>query len=419
MTMYMKQLFTMGLALAILFSSCGKNDPIPTPHPPKPTPEQPQTKKPGEEKKPEDPKTPQKPEEPKKPDTPQPKKPKQPEAPKQTPRPQDVDMGLRSIAKWSVSEAKYLKDFNFEALYVDNKAEELNIQAFKDLISIEVVGFDGSTYTFTEEDLKHVTIQDVKFTGSDFTSGRITFRTVYKGVRSQIETSLPFDHKAFYRNKISTNLAKTGKRYLRGSAEYLSVFYNSLLNYDTDRYRIILKSSLGISVNESSNSITCHLSVEHIGTDKPLATILYEIEGFKTLSALKSELQIASTHELMTNMKDRFKRYSRNPQLFSKSVESTVKQWIKLADLSIDRGDSGVQTLSWEEVSAQGRGIFDVLKAGGEYYNLDASFESPQFIVKNVRWDDTDLLITVELQAIGEVAGLGIEKTIRVPKVKA
>lgn len=312
-------------------------------------------------------------------------------------RPADIDLGLRGIAHWRIQPEVYLEKFDFEALYIDNNTARFTAEYLKQFVRFEAVAINGQglPYTFTEEDLKKVKIHDIKFDGSATRSGKITFYTSYNGTKSKNLTELPFDHKAYYDRKLKLDAQALGKVYLMGVSKHVDLFYNNLLSYDRSKYRVQLAAAETYA-ELSNNRLTCMLRVEDVKTNKELAQIQKTYTGFKSLSQLKSELQIASSHELLEYVSKRMKQYKSEQMRFG-ALRTTIKAWQKHLQLAVKSADRPWAQLNWETVTnAYGQQV-EALVAGNNLRELDLCFEEPYFQLKSIRVSGEDVYLTLNL----------------------
>lgn len=315
-------------------------------------------------------------------------------------RPEDLDLGLRTVGQWRVDKATYLDQFDFEALYLNNNKARFTTDYLKQFVRFQAVRVDGTggVYTLTDADLKHLSIVDIAFEATSASSGHITFYTAYKGVKSSNKTMLPFDHTAYYDAKVKPNTQAIAHRYLLGVSKYPGVFYGSLLDYDSNKYRLLLVEH-SAQADLSSNVLHCTLILEHSTTGKRLAELHKTIKGFKPLSKLQNELQLSSSYELLEEMRKRVNRY-KSEKMRLEVLRSTMPIWRKTLQIAIKDSHRGLTQLYWDKVRDSYHQEVDAMLAGQNAAELDLYFESPIFELQSIRIDGEDLYLHIKLSEV-------------------
>ncbi|MCK0202882.1 hypothetical protein MWN41_07620 [Ornithobacterium rhinotracheale] len=294
-------------------------------------------------------------------------------------KPDDFHMGNRSYASWK-EDVDYIGGFDIETLLSGADNQKYDAAYFSQFIKIFSSSPNGNNfYTFQAEDFKDVEIKDLKF---DIGRNVITFKTSYKGVKSEITSSLKFDLANFYDRKIKINEDFVASHYMRGIYEELGGFIGNLLNYDDEKYNLELAGSK--NKDESNNSLGFSIRVTD-KKDKYITTVYKNISGFRPLSSLQEELSIAPTYELREKIKEKIDRNKRNISLLE-LLKPSVNEWMKSADFYFNNTD-----LEWRGDHYSARGF------------LDLYIGSPRFELILATKEDNWLILKVKVVQINEV----------------
>lgn len=294
-------------------------------------------------------------------------------------KPDDFHMGNRSYASWK-EDVDYIGGFDIETLLSGADNQKYDAAYFSQFIKIFSSSPNGNNfYTFQAEDFKDVEIKDLKF---DIGRNVITFKTSYKGVKSEITSSLKFDLANFYDRKIKINEDFVASHYMRGIYEELGGFIGNLLNYDDEKYNLELAGSK--NKDESNNSLGFSIRVTD-KKDKYITTVYKNISGFRPLSSLQEELSIAPTYELREKIKEKIDRNKRNISLLE-LLKPSVNEWMKSADFYLNNTD-----LEWRGDHYSARGF------------LDLYIGSPRFELILATKEDNWLILKVKVVQINEV----------------
>ncbi|MGV4530332.1 hypothetical protein [Ornithobacterium rhinotracheale] len=294
-------------------------------------------------------------------------------------KPDDFHMGNRSYASWK-EDVDYIGGFDIETLLSGADNQKYDAAYFSQFIKIFSSSPNGNNfYTFQAEDFKDVEIKDLKF---DIGRNVITFKTSYKGVKSEITSSLKFDLANFYDRKIKINEDFVASHYMRGIYEELGGFIGNLLNYDDEKYNLELAGAK--NKDESNNSLGFSIRVTD-KKDKYITTVYKNISGFKPLSSLQEELSIAPTYELREKIKEKIDRNKRNISLLD-LLKPSVNEWIKSADFYFNNTD-----LEWRGDHYSARGL------------LDLYIGSPRFELISATKEDNWLILKVKVVQVNEV----------------
>lgn len=287
--------------------------------------------------------------------------------------------GNRSYASWK-EDVDYIGGFDIETLLSGADNQKYDAAYFSQFIKIFSSSPNGNNfYTFQAEDFKDVEIKDLKF---DIGRNVITFKTSYKGVKSEITSSLKFDLANFYDRKIKINEDFVASHYMRGIYEELGGFIGNLLNYDDEKYNLELAGSK--NKDESNNSLGFSIRVTD-KKDKYITTVYKNISGFRPLSSLQEELSIAPTYELREKIKEKIDRNKRNISLLE-LLKPSVNEWMKSADFYFNNTD-----LEWRGDHYSARGF------------LDLYIGSPRFELILATKEDNWLILKVKVVQINEV----------------
>ncbi|MDO4763024.1 MAG: hypothetical protein Q4A00_01380 [Flavobacteriaceae bacterium] len=392
-----KIILSLVLAMSLLLVSCGRDEAS--------------IKKPKEEK-PITPTTPKDPPpnpspgtEPSKPDTqpnpspsPEPSPSPQPSNPEE--KPSEDDLRQRTYTnKWKVGQDVYIQRIDVADLY--NNPEKITINVLKELAVFETQnGNKTKHYTLTQEELSHIEISNLKY---DRVGKRILFSTKYKGSKSLVESSLPYDYIKFYERRITVNTEYVRNHYMRGTYQFFSI--GNVLNIDTNIFEIGNTTSKIKSDGENKIDVTVELSDKRIKDNLPFR-ITKEITGFKTLGDLANDLQIAPSAQLKEKLKEKISKIKNqnNGDLTGYLKNFFNSQW-KNEFLLMSFKSGG--ELEWNEDSTV------LLRSG----RLDIYLEDPRFILKSAVLEEKNLRMTVEFQQANEQA-INKEYSFVVPGVK-
>nr|AIC32818.1 Or77 [Ornithobacterium rhinotracheale] len=294
-------------------------------------------------------------------------------------KPDDFHMGNRSYASRK-EHVVYIGGFDLESPLSGADNQKYDAAYFSQFIKIFSSSPNGNNfYTFQAEDFKDVEIKDLKF---DIGRNVITFKTSYKGVKSEITSSLKFDLANFYDRKIKINEDFVASHYMRGIYEELGGFIGNLLNYDDEKYNLELAGSK--NKDESNNSLGFSIRVTD-KKDKYIKTVYINLSGIRPLYCLQEELSIAPTYVLREKIKEKIDRNKRNISLLE-LLKPSVNEWMKSADFYFNNTD-----LEWRGDHYSARGF------------LDLYIGSPRFELILATKEDNWLILKVKVVQINEV----------------
>lgn len=215
----------------------------------------------------------------------------------------DQTLATKATAKWSVQD----KD-----LYVDSFELERYILGGTHLYERVLSGFywsryvsfvstdaEGKPYTFTEEDIRSITVDEVKF---DDLRDELSFYVKYKNVRSQERTTLKISNEKYYERKFVGNLNKgvISDLYMRGVYEHINdyVYKLSRSYLSATNYMVEVQASPQKMRDDAANTITLWFTIKHRNGTLLVKDLRVEIKGFKPLAGVAKELKIKSNKDV-------------------------------------------------------------------------------------------------------------------------
>ena len=322
-------------------------------------------------------------------------------------KPSDFDMARRISVKWK-NGVDYQTQFDFDTLYRLKKADKYTAEYLSQFIDIEVLEQNSqNVYKYTADDFAKLQISNFEFQ-SGRSIGTLTFVITYNGNKGYVgsgtyaQPALAFDKNAYYASKLQLKKTVAAEYYMRGVYENAAVFYAGFFDYDTNLYAPILKS-----VNKSDSQNTLSVTIElqdKSGNENVLAEFTKEVEGFKPLSALATDLGLSTTADLGAYMGKRF-RSSADGDLLAKVKALPIQNWIKDVHFSLKKS-YGYLDLEREEVRMNnGNYLAPVWKtASNRGSDLDAYFLNPRFEVVEAKKEGIWLNLKVKLLEVNEVA---------------
>ena len=191
---------------------------------------------------------------------------------------------------------------------------------------------------------------------------------------------------------------------MRGVYENIDVFFAGLLKYDNVKF---LPRVMHAIKNDGSNNISLTLKLTaNDGHETELAQFTQTIKGFKPLTDLSNELQLAGSTELGEYFGKKF-RNTPNGDKLSQMPEPRL--WIEKAQKGIRRGGNLIE-LSSEEVN----GARVWRPASGSGSNLDIYLASPRFEVIEARKDGIFLHLKLKLVSVNDTAVEGVVISMQV-----
>ena len=316
-------------------------------------------------------------------------------------------MSHRLSVKWK-NGVDYQTQFDFDTLYRLKKNEKYTAEYLSQFIDIEVLEQNSqNVYKYTADDFAKLKISNFEFK-SGRSTGTLTFVVTYNGNKGYVgsgtyaQPTLSFDKNAYYASKLQLKKEVAAEYYMRGVYENAAVFYAGFFDYDTNIYAPILKS-----VNKSDSQNTLSVTIElqdKNGNENVLAEFTKEVEGFKPLSTLATDLGLSTTADLGAYMGKRF-RSSADGDLLAKVKALPIQNWIKNVHFSLKKS-YGYLDLEREEVRmSNGNYLAPVWKAtSNRGSDLDAYFLNPLFEVVEAKKEGIWLNLKVKLLQVNEVA---------------
>ncbi len=324
-------------------------------------------------------------------------------------KPEAYLIGQRSHApRWKVDKEIYLKEFDFETLYLNNSTDKFSTDYLARFVDFSSSYFrtgnlsEVVNYTFTEEDLQFVGIQDIKYEDNGYGNGYIAFKTSYKGHVSSSFSRLPFDRNEYYSFKVSLVPEFSKGKYVRGVYERLDVFYGHAIKYDNTRYAAVLSES-NKNYSESTSSITFEVKFRLQGSETLLGTFSKTLTGLKPLSSLKDDMRIAGSYELMEYMRKNTRLQKAQDGDVTQLLSSTVRSWIKKARIEL-KDAKRASELNWTSVNSQG-GTVDALQPEDISFDyMDVYLERPMFRLLSAELKEGNLKVTLSLDSVNDTA---------------
>lgn len=327
---------------------------------------------------------------------------------KKVSRPDDQVIAKRMQAEWSVAPEVYLQGIDLESLYLDGKTEKFTTETLSPYVRFYSSSVSGEQYVLTTEEVKGIQIKDVKYTSNEISgTGELTFKTVYKGVSSNSALTLPLNRNAYYAQKVklSPNFAKS--LYMRGVYEYLSVYIGDILDYDKNKYAALLKEDSKQAKNGSNSlSFTVELHRQGVNADRVIATLTFDVTGFKPLEMLKQDIFMSQDSEFIRVMSDKIKRRPQGVDLVT-HLNTGLDNWMTQSRWAF-KYPGNVQDLAWSKVRINGSEYNLLSGSGSTYAGRDVYLLSPKFRVTSAELSGTTLKGTVELISANDVSLSGV-----------
>lgn len=322
-------------------------------------------------------------------------------------KPSDYDMSHRLSVKWK-NGVDYQTQFDFDILYRLKKNEKYTAEYLSQFIDIEVLEQNSqNVYKYTADDFAKLQISNFEFKNGRST-GTLTFVVTYNGNKGYVgsggygQPTLSFDKNAYYASKFELKKDVVAQYYMRGVYENAQAFYSSFFDYDRAVFAPILKS---VDKSDSQNTLSLTIELqERNGSENVLATFTKDVEGFKSLSTLATELGLSTTADLGSYMGKRFRTVA-DGNLLAKVKALPIQNWIKNVHFSLKKAN-GYLDLEREEVRmSNGNYLAPVWKAtSNRGSDLDAYFLNPRFEVVEAKKEGIWLNLKVKLLEVNEVA---------------
>ncbi len=331
-------------------------------------------------------------------------------------KPADQDMAMRAMAKWKDG-VDYLSEFDFDTLFRLKKADKFTAEYLSKLVDLTSSAADGSNhYTFTPDDWAKTAISDVRYVPSNSHSGHVVFTITYNGIKGKTgnngSPSLAIDKNAYYAKQFTVDTEAASKRYMRGVYRHLDVFYGSLIKYDKAKFAPLIA---GKQRNNGDNSIELTIKLTpKDGSETELAQFSLTLKGFKPLSDLNNEWNIAGGTDVNEFFGKKFKNTPDGDKTAQvKAIDTRL--WLKLVQMTVKRGGGYVDLYPKEEKSENGNyNVTAWTPTDGKTEHKDIYLEEPRIEVIAAEKKGNFLDIKYKLTFVNETAVDGVEKTINV-----
>ncbi|MDY5858101.1 MAG: hypothetical protein SPK09_02575 [Porphyromonas sp.] len=329
------------------------------------------------------------------------------EPPKAT-RPADHYMASRAVAEWSVEPAVYLQALDLDALLLDNQPAGIDIKTLAPYIKLSATTPEATErYSFTPEDIEQTSIRDLRYNSANRS---LEFSLSYRSATSSERVRLPLNSNDYFAHKIRLRDDFAGERYLYGTAKWLALYAGDILDYDRNRYAVVIDTEVGLSKNVSSGELTFALKLYRANTDASyeIARVYKTLTGFRPLTALKQDLKLSSSHDLQQYFKQRLAKANiqGDADVTQRFSSSTELPWSKHLMLTI-RGTQLVH---------QDRGTFVAEEHTPKY--ADLYFEQMRFTLHSARLQGRDLILELSISSINDYAVEGLRYTVSVIAVR-
>jgi len=333
-------------------------------------------------------------------------------------KPTDQHMAMRAVASWKEG-VDYLSGFDFDTLYRLKKTDKFTAAYLAKYVDLTSSAPDGnSRYTFTADDWAKTTVSDVKYVADNSHSGRISFTITYNGIKGKTGNgnngapSLAFDKNIYYAKQITLDTDAVKKRYMRGVYQHLDIFYTSLLKFDADKFVPYIERK---QKNDSDNSIalTIKLAAKD-GHDTELAQFSLTLSGFKPLSDLDKELQLATSSDLGHYFGGKFKASADGDKSAQvRAIDPSV--WIKYVQFGVRRGAGLVELVPSIVKSENGNNSVTAwVPTGSQAKDKDIFLVKPRIEVTGAKKENGWLYITYKLIGVNDTPINGTENKLPV-----
>jgi hypothetical protein len=331
-------------------------------------------------------------------------------------KPADQDMAMRAVAKWKDG-VDYLAEFDFDTLFRLEKTDKFTADYLSKLVDLSASAADGSNhYTFTPDDWAKTTISDVRYVPGNSHSGHVMFTITYNGIKGKTgnnaSPSLAIDKNAYYAKQFTVDTQAASKFYMRGVYRQLDVFYGSLIKYDETKFAPLLASK---QKNDGDNSIALTIKLTpKDGSETELAQFTLTLKGFKPLSDLNNEWNIAGK----TEVNEFFGKKFRNTPDGDKTAQVKAidtRAWLKLVQMTVKRGGNFVSLYPNEVASENGNyKVTAWFPSSSDAEHKDIYLEEPRIEVTAAEKKGNFLYIKYRLTSVNETAVAGVEKRTEV-----
>lgn len=321
--------------------------------------------------------------------------------PTPTERPSDYHLGGRCQAEWTVTTDKLYTDFDLEALWLDNKTADFTLSYLRPYLRLYSSSPDGKMYQFVEEDYKNTEVKSIQYNRNKEV---IELQLAYKGIASEV-LRLPFDLEAFYDRRVTLSTTFASERYAVGFGKHPDLYQGDVLNYNKDRYAVTILKESGISVGNSAKTVTFTVRVSLKSSDEVLVRLQKELNGFRSLENLKTDMYIASSAELLNYFRSRVQQGATDVDVTARFRDS-VNMWIKFAQLGI------------RQSLLKNTGDYNWQPEAITYELADLYFDNMRFELKSAKLEGSNLKLRVALVFVNEVGISDVEYDLTIVSVR-
>ena len=224
---------------------------------------------------------------------------------------------------------------------------------------------DGKPYVFTSEDLAQCEVRDLAFSPE---REEVSFRFVFKGVSSQDRLTFSIRKNLYYANQVRIRPGIASTWYVQGIKQHPELFGNRFVEYDDRRFVVQCKSI--VLHSGSDTKVSAEYELCRTGSEVPLARFFKEVNGFKPLERLASELLPMVTTDLRNYMKKHFKTSDPEGDVTDRWFLKNTRVWIPKVEFHLAKGAQTSVSLVWHG----GRVL-----SGAEEGHADVYLEDPRF----------------------------------------
>ncbi len=303
-----------------------------------------------------------------------------PESPKEVPS--ESVKALRAVASWRAGEQGIYGDQVLEDVLLGTKSVSDLADVLGAYLTITSSTHSGVPYSFSAQELTEIKIVDLALSGSSGSSRTLSFRLSYKGVKSTEPTRLSLNLINYYDSKVAIPSGVASKYYLGGVFEHLPVLYNRFINYDQERYAVILQETTR-QASHTEHSLQFSAEVRRRDNEELLAVITKTVAGFRPLSDLDGDLMMTPTHELVSHLKQRATLYKEKLEV---ALKASVNSWVTKASFALA---SNGGEIVWSEGNLVGEPGNDEVR--------DIYLRSPKFELVSAQQEGGKLHLTLRL----------------------
>lgn len=317
-------------------------------------------------------------------------------------KPADSYMGTRMGVQWKSGVSKDILYNDIDIAELINNKEKFTAEFFKKYVSFYSSEPNGNNfYTFNDEDIKNVQIHDLTYEYGDGFNSTISFRTSYKGTKSDVQR-LRFSAREFYESKFLLNTDYISQNYMRGIYELGEGAIGHVFKYDENRYEIDYNSHHKDDYNNTFDiSFTI---IDKNANNKKEVSITKNVKGFKTLKHLADNLTITTTTEFDDLVKSEYGKLEKRYKEKAKFVEALNnvfinRNWIQNTKIKVEN----TLLTTWRNLGSSNH---DFALYGQNAYTLGIYLElihNRGFVITDAILQEKDLHITIQLRLVNDV----------------